>query len=110
MNKKYSLLFFICFYSFYLKAQCPLFYDGMGVPSAAPYWISCSGGAFTLNVSSPDALTTYSIDWGDGSGITAGGPQPANTPIVHSYASAIDTFLVTITTNNGTICVLTGQL
>ena len=110
MIKKLYLLFFICFYSVTLKAQCPQFYDGMGVPSSAPYWISCSGGAYTLNVSSPTPLITYSIDWGDGSPVTAGGPQPANTPIVHNYTATIDTFLVTITTNTGIACVLTGTV
>lgn len=108
MKKKLYLFFFICFCSFGLKAQCPQFYDGTGALSAAPYWVSCSGGAYTLNVSSPTILTTYSIDWGDGSPADAGGPQPANTPIVHNYAIALDTFIVTITTNTGVACVLTG--
>ncbi|HLC83582.1 MAG TPA: PKD domain-containing protein, partial [Bacteroidia bacterium] len=108
MKKKLYLLFLICFYSFGLKAQCPQFYDGTGALSGAPYWVSCSGGAYTLNVASPTVLTTYSIDWGDGSPVDAGGPQPANTPIVHNYAVALDTFIVTITTNTGVPCVLTG--
>jgi gliding motility-associated-like protein len=108
MNKRYALIFFIFIFSAGLRAQCPQFYDGTGVPSAAPYWVNCSGGAFNLNVSSPTALNTYSIDWGDGSPVTAGGPQPANTPIVHNYAATIDTFIVTITTNTGIVCVLSG--
>lgn len=108
MIKKVFLVFLICAASVGLKAQCPLFYDGMGVPAANPYWIGCSGGAYTLNLSSPTVLNTYSIDWGDGSGVTSGGPQPANTPIIHNYAATIDTFIVTITTNTGVVCVLTG--
>jgi gliding motility-associated-like protein len=91
-----------------MRAQCPQFYDGTGALSSNPYWISCSGSSFTLNVASPTVLTTYSIDWGDGSAISSGGPQPANTPVVHNYAATIDTFNVTITTNTGTVCVTSG--
>ncbi|MFL5764841.1 MAG: PKD domain-containing protein [Bacteroidia bacterium] len=91
-----------------LFAQCPQFYDGTGTLTNSPYWISCSGGSFTLNVSSPTVLNTYSIDWGDGSPVASGGPQPANTPIVHNYAATIDTFNVMITTNTGVVCVTNG--
>lgn len=108
MIRNYYFIFLFFFCSLGLKAQCPQFYDGMGVPSAAPYWVGCSGGTYTLNLSSPTALITYSIDWGDGSPVTAGGPQPANTPIVHNYAAVIDTFIVTITTDTGVPCVMTG--
>src|ERR1043165_3840872 len=83
-----GLLFFVL--SFTLNAQCPQFYDGTGALSGNPYWVSCSGGAFTLNVISPTVLTTYSIDWGDGSPVTTGGPQPANTPIPHNYTATVD--------------------
>jgi len=79
------------------SAQCPELYDYNGVPSASPYWFSCSGANFTLLIASPSSIGTYTIDWGDGSpqtnGVSLVPPQSVN----HVYPSTVDTFVVVFT-------------
>ena len=59
----YHIIILFVIFTVGLKAQpCPQFYDVMGVASSNPYWVSCSGGAFNLNLSSPSAITTYTIN------------------------------------------------
>lgn len=80
-----------------MGAQCLQLFDGNGNPSASPYWVSCTGGAFTLNLIATSSFGPYTIDWGDGN--TDTGPS-YTTPaaIVHNYAATTDTFIVTVTT------------
>lgn len=87
--------------------QCPQVYDGNGLPSANPYWISCTGNAYTLNFSSPDAVGSYTVMWGDGTADATGASLAANTIITHNYAATTDTFIVTFITSAPS-CTLTG--
>jgi gliding motility-associated-like protein len=89
------------------RGQCPQVYDGNGIASSNPYWISCTGGAYTLNFSSPSAIGSYTVVWGDGTANTTGTSLNANTIITHNYASAIDTFVVSFITSAPS-CTLTG--
>jgi len=88
-------------------SQCPQLYDGTGVASSDPYWISCTGTAYTLNFSSPSAIGSYTVVWGDGTANTTGTSLNANTIITHNYASVIDTFVVSFITSAPS-CTLTG--
>lgn len=89
-----------------LASQCEV-YDGLGNASSNPVWVSCSGGAYTLNFASPTTLTGYTIDWGDGSPVSSGASLTANTILPHPYAVATDTFIVTITSTTPA-CAVTG--
>ncbi|MFL5752967.1 MAG: PKD domain-containing protein [Bacteroidia bacterium] len=103
----YIFIAFLLFSSVEMGAQCPQVYDGNGTPSSAPNWISCSGSSFTLNFSSPSALTGYSIDWGDGTAVSSGASLAANTFITHTYGATVDTFIVTLTTTTPA-CTVSG--
>jgi gliding motility-associated-like protein len=104
---KKSFLFFLILVSWKVKAQCPKFFDGNTLLSSNPYWISCSGLAFDINVVSDTSFGSYAITWGDGSSTTSGSSYTANSIIPHSYVVATDTFLVTITTSSPS-CIVTG--
>ena len=88
-------------------SQCPQVYDGTGVAVSNPYWVNCTGGAYTLNLSSPSAIGSYTVVWGDGTGNTTGASLAANTIITHGYAAAIDTFIIQLITSAPS-CTLTG--
>ena len=88
-------------------SQCPQLYDGNGVAATKPYWVSCTGGAYTLNLSSPSSIGSYTIIWGDGTANSTGASLAANTILTHNYASAIDTFIVNLITTAPS-CTLTG--
>src|SRR6201997_3689166 len=90
-----------------IYAQCPQVYDGTGVAASNPYWINCTGGAYTLNLSSPSSIGSYTVVWGDGTANTTGASLAANTIITHGYAAAIDTFIVQLITSAPS-CTLTG--
>ena len=89
------------------RAQCPEFYDTFGNPSSFPYWISCSGDDFTLEILSDDAYGPYTIDWGDGNSDSGAGYTPGGNNPSHTYAATIDTMVVTITIP-GAGCTITG--
>lgn len=87
--------------------QCPNVFDFNGNVEPNPYWYSCSGGDFTLNLQSPNNWGPYEIDWGDGSPVASGGSWTSPDVIPHLYTAAVDTFVVTITeTLSG--CVVEG--
>lgn len=88
------------------KGQCTV-YDGQGNASNNPVWVSCSGGAFTLYVQSPNAFGALTIDWGDGSPNTVVASLVPPAFISHAYAAAINNFNVTIT-ETATGCVING--
>ena len=90
-----------------MEAQCPQFYNFYGVASSAPYWYSCSGNNFNLNIQSPNSIGPYTIDWGDGSAITSGSVWNPPTSVSHLYAATVDTFIVQIT-QTSTGCVIQG--
>lgn len=88
-------------------AQCPDFYDTFGNPSSNPYWISCTGNDFTLELLTDDAYGPYTVDWGDGNTSSGAGYTPGGANPSHIYSVVVDTLVVTITIP-GTGCVLTG--
>lgn len=88
-------------------AQCPEVFDFNGQTVETPYWYSCSGNSFTLNLQSPDDWGEYTIDWGDGTPGASGTSWTSPDPISHTYAAAVDTFVVTIT-EVPTGCVIEG--
>ena len=90
------------------RAQCEL-YDFYGNPSSEPYWYSCSGGDYTLNLQSPYDLGAWEVDWGDGSPVQTGPGLTPPTTISHTYSAAVDTFIVTFTEVN-TGCTVEGVL
>ncbi|MCH2213897.1 MAG: PKD domain-containing protein [Flavobacteriales bacterium] len=89
-----------------IKAQCELF-DFFGNASATPYWYSCNGNNFSLNLQSPNNIGAWEIDWGDGSGIQSGASLVPPDFITHTYTSTVDTFLLTFT-EIGTGCTVNG--
>lgn len=102
-----KLLILIGFsFSISTRAQCLLF-DGNGVPSANPYWIDCTGGPFTVNVSSPTSYTNYTVNWGDGSPLDMGASLPAGNILTHTYPAVVDTYVVTFTSTSP-LCNITG--
>lgn len=89
------------------SAQCPEVFDFYGLATDNPYWYSCSGGNFTLNLQSPDNWDAYEINWGDGSALESGGSWTSPSIISHLYPAAVDTFIVSITETT-TSCVVQG--
>ncbi len=87
-------------------AQCQL-YDFFGNPSNNPYWYSCNGNNFSLNLQSPNTIGAWTINWGDGSPIQSGAGLAPPTAIVHTYAATVDSFLLTFT-ETATGCTVNG--
>lgn len=87
---------FLCFPLLKSQAQCDL-YDGNGVASATPQWISCFGTDFNLTVQSPTNYADWTIDWGDGSAIESGTSLVFPAAITHTYLSTVATYNVTFT-------------
>ncbi|MFO0434813.1 MAG: PKD domain-containing protein, partial [Sphingobacteriaceae bacterium] len=90
----------------FAKSQCPQVFDYLGNPSSNPYWISCSGGPYTLNFQSPSSWGTYTLNWGDGSPTVIGSNYVANTIISHVYNPTVDTFVVDVIIPS--LCSITG--
>lgn len=88
-------------------AQCPQLLDGLGVFNNNPYWVSCTGGNFSLFLQPDINVGNYTINWGDGSPNDNGASIIPPAFVTHVYSSTVDTFVVTLTDNsNG--CVITG--
>ena len=87
--------------------QCPQLYDYNGVPSASPYWFSCSGTNFTLLIATPNAVGNFTVDWGDGSPLHIGASLVPPQSVSHVYPSTVDTFIV-VFTEIATGCVVQG--
>ena len=96
MNRKLLLSLFVLLNAF-LVAQCPQFYNSAGTLTNNPTFISCSGGAYAMNIQSNVSFGAYTINWGDGSPNTIGGSYTANSTIPHTYAATTATFQITIT-------------
>ncbi|MBN4062408.1 PKD domain-containing protein, partial [Bacteroidales bacterium AH-315-I05] len=88
-------------------AQCPQLNDGNGNPSNNPYWVHCINSNYTLNISSPDNIGAWSIDWGDSSPVDTGSSLISPATISHIYIATVDTFVVTFT-ETSTGCIITG--
>lgn len=111
MLKKYSFYILFILFSFLgVKSsygQCPQLLDGQGNFVNNPYWISCTGGNFSLFLQPDIPVGNYTIDWGDGSPNDNGASIIPPAFVTHVYTSTVDTFVVTLTDNsNG--CVVTG--
>jgi gliding motility-associated-like protein len=108
MTKKLLIVFFFLG-TFFAKAQCPQVFDYLGVLSNKPYFINCSGtGSYLMNIQSPLAWGSYTINWGDGSPNHVAGAYTANSLIPHTYTTiATDTFIVTLTIPSLS-CTMTG--
>ncbi len=92
-----------------LNAQCPNVFDFNGALVDDPFWYSCNGQQYTLNLQSPNDWDGYTIDWGDGSPVTSGAQWLSPTPISHTYTAGVNTYTITITeTSSG--CVITGTV
>jgi len=102
----------LAFLPFYLlfnntaQAQCELF-DFFGAASATPYWYSCNGNNFSLNLQSPNHIGAWEVDWGDGSAIQNGASLVPPNFITHTYNATVDTFLLTFT-ETATGCTVNG--
>jgi gliding motility-associated-like protein len=90
----------------FAKSQCPQVFDYLGNPSSNPYWISCSGGPYTLNFQSPSSWGTYTLNWGDGSPTVISSNYVANTILTHVYNPTVDTFVVDVIIPS--LCSITG--
>jgi len=99
----------VLFLTHVVSAQCPEVYDFYGTVTDEPYWYSCSGNDYTLNVQTPDSWGAYTIDWGDGTPDDSGASWTYPDFIQHAYVSAVDTFVVVIT-ETATGCMVTGVL
>ncbi len=108
MKKKLYILIFLSLRIFCVQAQCPKFINGAGTASSNPYWVGCSGGNFTIFLQ-PDIsiIGGYTVNWGDGTANSSGVNLIPPAFISHTYAAAIDTFPVTITTSSPA-CTISG--
>lgn len=100
-------LILLCCLPTTLLGQCPNVFDFFGDEVDTPYWYSCSGSDFTLNLQSADDWGEYEIDWGDGTPPATGTEWLSPTPVSHTYAAVVDTFVVSITEVQ-TGCVIEG--
>jgi gliding motility-associated-like protein len=116
---KYLLFILLLFCLGHLSfSQCPnpTLYDlNLGNPSAAPVWVNCidnqsDPNSFTLNLLSPNAIQSYSVNWGDGSPASTGTLLPAGTALPHTYVN-LGTYTVRLSeTQNGCTKTITGKL
>ena len=79
-----------------VSAQCPSVFDYDGNVVTTPYWFGCSGGNFSLNLQPSGTWDNYTVDWGDGSAANTGLTWSSPTVLQHTYAAAVDTFVVSI--------------
>ncbi len=89
-------------------AQCEL-YDGNGVPSMTPQWLSCFGTNYTLVLQSPNTLGAWTVDWGDGSPIDSGPDLVPPASVSHTYTAAVAVYTVTFT-ETATGCTVIGEV
>jgi PKD repeat protein len=106
MVKQILVIFALLVFSF-TKAQCPQIYNYLGVLSNKPYFINCTGGAYAVNFQSNSSWGAYTVNWGDLTTNTVGASYSSGTILTHNYASAIDTFVITLTIPANT-CTMTG--
>ncbi|CAG5086904.1 hypothetical protein CRYO30217_03325 [Parvicella tangerina] len=88
--------------------QCEA-YDGDGVLTPNPTWLSCFGTDYTLNFQSTTTFGAYTIDWGDGSPIESGASFAPPQVLSHTYAATVGSYTVTFT-ETSSACVITGTV
>jgi len=106
MRRSLLVLFFLSS-MFTIHAQCPSVYDYDGNIVTTPYWFGCSSGNFSLNVQPLGVWDDYTINWGDGTPVETGVTWGSPTVLQHTYAAAVDTFVVSFV-EGGTGCSVTG--
>ncbi|MBD98885.1 MAG: hypothetical protein CMO34_03500 [Verrucomicrobia bacterium] len=107
--KSLFTLFFITLFAYQAYSQCFQVNDGNGVASNNPYFISCTGGNFTVFIQTDIAIGPYTIDWGDGSAITSGASLTPPSVVQYTYMATTDTFNIVITDNGpNPSCVVNG--
>lgn len=104
---KYSIILLLLFSNGVVYSQCPQLNDFFGTPNNNPYWYSCSGANYTLNLNSPNTIGTWTVDWGDGSPISSGASLVPGNNISHLYTLTVDTFNI-VFTETSTGCVING--
>lgn len=99
MLKRYRILFMLSFFLFVGSksslAQCLQLIDGTGSFVTNLYWVSCTGGNFSLFLQPDIAVGNYTIDWGDGNTSTDEFPQHFYTQL-----GVYDIMLIASTSNN----------
>ncbi len=111
MNHRYKILVIIYCTLFFFgraNAQCTA-YDGEGILTNNPVWLSCFGTNYTLNFQSTSTFSDYTIDWGDGSPIESGISFTPPQILSHIYGATIDSFTVTFT-ETATGCTIIGTV
>jgi len=96
MKRNLFGLFFIliCFLG---KSQCPQLYNYLGNLSSAPQFISCTGGAYAMNVQSNTNIGPYTISWGDATPNSSGPSLLSTNSVPHTYAAATSTYPLVLT-------------
>ncbi|MFK7900329.1 MAG: PKD domain-containing protein [Cyclobacteriaceae bacterium] len=103
------LLFFTVFFVQTAFSQCAFeILDENFIPSATPTFEQCNGVTggtdnFTIELYTTVELTSYTIDWGDGSAVVNSTPTPwtVGLDIPHTYTT-LGTFTITVTNTLGT--------
>jgi gliding motility-associated-like protein len=105
---KFIFLFSVAVYLLPLHffSQCIQLQNSNGAFTGAPYWISCTGSSYDLHLVANTNISSYTINWGDGSAVQTGNSYIAGDSISHNYAAATDSFIVNLVTNTG--CQITG--
>lgn len=106
MYARYLLILFMSLTTV-VRAQCPQIYNYLGALSSRPYFISCTGGTFAVNIQSNSNWGAFSLNWGDGSSNTNGLSYTSNSLLTHTYSQTIDTFQVILTIPSAA-CSMTG--
>ena len=110
LNKK--ALFLVCTLHFFIAvntyksyAQCvnPVLYDvGLTTTSNVPVWVNCidnplTPNSFTLSLVSSHDVQSFSVNWGDLTGITTGGVILGGNVIASHTFTTLDSFKVAYT-------------
>src|SRR6187402_885777 len=99
------LPFFTVISSISSHAQCvnPALYDvALTTVSNTPLWVNCIDNpalpnSFTLNLVSNHDIQSFSVNWGDLTGVTTGGATLAGNVIASHTFTTLDSFRVTYT-------------
>ena len=117
-KKYYWLLLFVSFLLFHVSfSQCPnpFLYDGTFNASTNPSWLNCinlanAPDSFQIAFGSPNNISNYIIDFGDGTTPLSGSSWISGTYIYHTYQN-LGTYVVTLSeTNNGCTTTITGNV
>lgn len=91
-------------------AQCPQLLNEAGVPTANPVFLLCSKDPRTLFISFNRNFGAYTINWGDGSGVTNGASYTTGNVVSHNYAAGVNNYTLTITIPGPPNCVITATV